>query len=262
MASTSYLSASNRSRQPLWRRARSFLLAIAAHVVVILLLLRLAPTPTKPEPTPPPSSFRLLPDRDTKPETPQRPVIEKAKKVAGGASLRSPRPPSTAPASDPRPVTPAPAFPEMLAGGMELFDSADISKIPSHPGDRLAGGSDTDGAGAGRDSGSAYGPGEGPSGERLYNAEWYVEPTEADLASYVPNGTPRNSWALIACRTAENYRVENCRSLGESPVGSGFARAMRLAAWQFRVLPPRLGGKKLIGAWVRIKIDYKILRAR
>ena len=262
MASTSYLSASNRSRQPLWRRARSFLLAIAAHVVVILLLLRLAPTPTKPEPVPPPNTFRLLPDRPPAPETPQRPVVEQAKKVAGGASPKSPKPPAATPASDPRPVTPAPAFPKMLAGGMELFDSADISKIPSRASDRTAGGSDTDGAGAGKDSGSAYGPGEGPSGERLYNAEWYVEPSHAELAGYVPGGAPAGGWALIACRTAENYKVENCRSLGESPVGSGLARAMRLAAWQFRVLPPRVGGKKMIGAWVRIKIDFTSAPAR
>ncbi len=256
MASTSYLSASSRSRPPLWRRAGSFLLAIVAHIVVILLLLRLAPNVTKPEPAPPPSTFRLLPDREDRPETPQRPIVEKAKLVAGGASPRSPKPPAAAPASDPRPTTPAPAFPKMLAGGMELFDSADISKIQSQPSERSDGGSDTDGAGAGKDSGSAYGPGEGPGGQRLYNAEWYVEPSHAELAGYLPNGAPPGSWALIACRTIENYKVENCRALGESPPGSGLARAMRHAAWQFRVRPPRVGGKTMVGAWVRIKIDF------
>lgn len=259
MASTSYVSASNRQRPPLWRRAGSFLLAVVAHILVILLLLRLAPTLSKPETPPPPNSFRLLPDRETEPETPQRPVIEKKNKVAGGASPKSPLPPASKPASDPRPVTPAPAFPKMLAGGMELFESADISKMPSHPSDRSDGGSDTDGDGAGKDSGSAYGPGEGPSGERLYNAEWYTEPTNAELSGYLPNGAPPGGWALIACRTVENYKVENCRALGESPVGSGLARAMRQAAWQFRVRPPRFGGKKLIGAWVRIKIDFTTL---
>ena len=51
------------------------------------------------------------------------------------------------------------------------------------------------------------------------------------------------------------FHVDNCVELGESP-GSGYARAVREAAWQFLVLPPRIGGKMMVGTWVRIRISY------
>ena len=105
-------------------------------------------------------------------------------------------------------------------------------------------------------SASAMGPGEGPGGARLYKAEWVVEPTDAELAYYMPNGAEAGSSAEIACKTIANYRVENCMLLSESPMGSGLARAMRLAAWQFKVRPPRIDGKPLIGVWVRIHFDF------
>lgn len=127
--------------------------------------------------------------------------------------------------------------------------SFDLGKLP-----RSGGGA---AAGAGQNSAAAYGPGEGPGGAKLYNAEWYREPSDAEIGGYMPRSNVRPEWAMIACRTVERYHVENCQELGESPRGSGLARAMRQAAWQFLVRPPRIDGKPVIGAWVRIRFDFK-----
>jgi protein TonB len=103
---------------------------------------------------------------------------------------------------------------------------------------------------------TSAGAGEGPGGVTLYQAEWVVEPSDAQLRPYLPREVGRGSWALIACQTIERNRVENCAQLGEEPRGSGLSRAMRLAAWQFQVRPPRVNGKPMVGAWVRIRIDF------
>lgn len=132
--------------------------------------------------------------------------------------------------------------------------SFDLGKLPKSAG----GGA----AGSGQSGAVAYGPGEGPGGARLYRAEWYREPTDAEIAGYMPQRQIDAEWATIACRTVERYHVENCQELGESPRGSGLARAMRQAAWQFLVRPPRIDGKPLVGAWVSIRIDFKRKPAR
>lgn len=115
------------------------------------------------------------------------------------------------------------------------------------------------GQGAGEGTGNAkedYGPGEGPGGQHLYKAEWYREPSRAELAGYLSERNAGAEWAMIACKTIEHYHVENCQMLGESPPGSGLARAMREASWQFLVIPPRINGKPQVGAWVRIRFDF------
>ena len=112
------------------------------------------------------------------------------------------------------------------------------------------------GAGAGEGAGDSKGQGQGPGGGTLYNAEWYREPTHAELSGYIQPGQAPAEWAMIACRTIEKFHVDDCRELDESPRGSGMARALRQAAWQFLVRPPRVDGKPMIGAWVRIRFDF------
>ena len=130
---------------------------------------------------------------------------------------------------------------------------ADISKI------KPAGGGGNAGGGAAGGGGSAEGTGDGPGGARVYNAEWDREPTHAELSPYMgaARGGQTGDWAMIICRTVERFHVEDCREVEESPRGSGLARALRQAAWQFLVRPPRVDNKPQIGTWVRIRFDFK-----
>ena len=97
--------------------------------------------------------------------------------------------------------------------------------------------------------------GKGPNGEALYAAKWAREPTDAELGGYLPRNAPEG-FGLVACKTMPEDRVEDCIELDQEPHGSHLASAVRQAAWQFRVRPPRKGGHALIGSWVRIRIDY------
>ena len=99
--------------------------------------------------------------------------------------------------------------------------------------------------------------GTAPNGEPLYAAAWYREPTDDQLRAYLSTARGRG-WGLIACRTAPGYRVEDCVGLAEYPEGSQINRAGLAAAWEFKVRPPSLGGRPLVGSWVRIRIDYGI----
>ena len=156
----------------------------------------------------------------------------------------------------PRIAIPNPAAPVSTDFGVPGFihltraemKAGDIGKMPGKSsGTALA---------AGSGSGSAAGSGDGPGGVHLYNPDWFREPTEAQLAGYLPKRNPGQGWGMIACQTAAQHRVENCEILGESPSGSGYGRAVLNAAWQFQVIPPRVNARPQIGAWVRIRISY------
>jgi protein TonB len=155
-----------------------------------------------------------------------------------------PRPAETAPAMIPTPLAQPPA--------------AKISPNPVRPAPsgRPVYGPPDSGGSSPRDTERV---GTAPNGEPLYAAAWYREPRDDELSGYL--STARGpGWGLIACRTAPDYRVEDCVGLAEYPQGSQINRAVLAAAWQFKVRPPRLGGQPLVGSWVRIRIDYGIER--
>lgn len=102
--------------------------------------------------------------------------------------------------------------------------------------------------------------GTAPNGQPLYAAQWYREPTDQELAGYLSTAQGPG-WGLIACKTAPEYRVEDCVLLGEYPDGSNIGRATLAAAWQFKVRPPRKGNRYLVGEWVRIRITYQMRQA-
>ena len=240
MPSAILLRSSYRQRPSLGSRASALVLALIAAAIVILLLIELGilPAPVSRD-AHPLKTFDVVP-MVTAP-------VHRAARVAKPAGSR---PPKKAPHPQPTPTAPTPTPPAFIQMDSTGFAATDIGKIAP-----AASAADDNGAGSGKDSVAAYGPGEGPGGAPLYYAEWYREPSNAELSTYLPANGPVTGYALIACKTIADYHVDNCRVLGETP-GSGLGRAMRRAAWQFLVRPPRLGGKSLIGAWVRIKIDF------
>jgi len=166
------------------------------------------------------------------PELPQ-PVVPSATPLA--SALPAPTPPATpvpTPSETPR------SAPSSRIGAVIRSDSG------FGPADN----------GSGRSADSQV-VGTAPDGSPLYGARWFREPQPDELSGYLSTASGPG-WGLIACRTAPDWRVEDCVILDEYPNGSGIARATQAAAWQFKVRPPRLGGQYQVGSWVRIRIDY------
>ena len=223
-------------RERLQRRGTAILMTLLIEGLLVLMLLSLAVEPEGArESATRLTTFSLAPAAQT----------AKPDKAAAKPMAARPTPPKeVTPPKPPAPPSPNKGFVEMSQAEMA---AGDISTLPKYASAAAGGGSAGD---------SAKASGQAPNGEPLYRAEWKREPTDGELAFYLPKNRPPGSWAIIACRTIENYQVENCQSLGESPPGSGIAQAMRRAAWQFRVRPPRVGNKPLVGAWVSIRFDF------
>jgi protein TonB len=157
----------------------------------------------------------------------------------------------------PKPIPPRPRIPlakpavppdrplDLIVLSKAEMAAADIAKLGTAAGGGTAVAASDDSPVVGR----------GPRGETLYAAEWAREPTDAELGGYLPRNAP-DGYGLVACKTIPHNRVEDCIELENYPRGSRLASAVRQAAWQFRVKPPRKNGQPMIGEWVSIRIDY------
>ena len=226
------------------RRAASLLLALAIELLLILAFVALDRTPGRKDAATGPSltifDVAAQSADQTPTQSPQKP-----------AARTPPPPPHHAVLPPPKVRLPDRKLPLLVLDHAALA-AADISKLGTAAGKAPA----TETA-----SGSAPGDtervGTAPNGEPMYAAEWVREPTHAELAAYLPPSMPDGGGAgLVACKMIDHFHVENCAEIGDRPRGSHLARAVRLAAWQFLVRPPRVGGKVLEGGWVRIEITY------
>lgn len=236
MAVSTYRERTAQDETPLRRRAAGLALAFAVNLLLLLALLTLGVFRPEPDVPSPALTVDLLPEASSAAAPPKKANVVK--------------PPDLVLPVRPRPVVTLPAKPviesepplDMIEMSSAELAAADIGKLPR--------------SGAGSASaGDSEAVGTGPNGETLYAAEWARRPTDAELGGYMPKNAPEG-WGLIACRTIPGNRVDDCIELGNHPRGSHLARAVRQAAWQFRVRPPRKNGREMIGEWVRIRIDY------
>jgi protein TonB len=229
-------------RPPLRRRATGLALALGVNLLLLFLIIgmsKFAPIAQKASQT---LTVDLLPE--------SRPAAQQEEKNKPIERPRVkprpvPKPPPIVLPVQPT-ITPPPSPQPWIEMSKEDMAAADVRNLPKAA--RGAGG-----------HGDSEVVGKGPHGETLYAAEWAREPTDAELGGYLPHNA-QDGWGLIACKTVPDNRVEDCVELGQSPAGSHLASAVRQAAWQFRVRPPRKNGRPMVGEWVQIRIDYEFNR--
>ncbi|MDQ8756885.1 hypothetical protein RCO27_11670 [Sphingosinicella sp. LHD-64] len=241
-----------RVRTGFGRRALGLALTLLIEALLLLLLLSLGTGRQPGVKDSRPTVVSLIPEEAPEPASP-----EPERRTQERPATQRPEPERPQP---PRPVEPAAAPPPVaiLPTPFQLPPSAGVPRSPDRPAPpaRPVYGPPDIRSPAMRDTERV---GTAPNGEPLYAAQWYREPDDVAMRAYL--STARGpGWGLIACRTAPDYRVEDCVALEEYPQGSQINRSVLAAAWEFRVRPPRLGGRPLVGAWVRIRIDYGIER--
>ena len=236
MASRTYRPRTAHDETPLRRRVSGLGLALAVNFLLLLVLLSLGVIPLPQKPPSHATVVDLLPESTESAAATTKTAAARPRQLARPAIVQPPKIPpikSPIPAKQPLP---------MIEMSKDELAAADLRNLPAAD----------SGSGSAGDSEVV---GRGPHGELLYAAEWAREPTDAELGGYYPPGAPEGS-GLIACKTIPGNRVDDCVEIGNDPPGSHLARSVRLAAWQFRVRPPRKNGKPMIGEWVRIRIDY------
>ena len=222
-------------RPPLRRRASGLALAVAVNLLLFLIMLSLGARLPVPKGGSAALVVSLLPQSD-KAET----EASKTEPLRPKAHRPVPKPPPIVLPAKPtiRVEKPLP----MIELSKEEYAATDVEALAKA----------TAASSAAQDSKAV---GRGPNGEVLYAAEWAREPTDQELAFYLPRDAPEG-YGLIACKTYPQNRVDDCIALESNPASSHLARAVLNAAWQFKVRPPRRNGKPMIGEWVEIKIDY------
>jgi periplasmic protein TonB len=231
------------------QRAIGFVFALLAEALLILAVLSLGWT--RDEPKQPDRNLVSVSLEASEQKAPAKAKAAKVQPKADPAQAQAAPPPSQAQQPDQSPpaaATPHPIPRDQMAG-------FDISKLPRQPAPAPAAGKGMMGPPNLGVPGDSKRVGTAPGGQPMYAAAWYREPYDDELRGYLSTAQGPG-WALIACRTAPNFRVENCVGLDEYPDGSNLQRAVLAAAWQFQVRPPRIGGVSQVGAWVRIRIDY------
>ena len=247
-----------RFRGNIGRRAAGVALTLLIEGVLVLGLLSLAGlAPEPPKAVIALSTFAVSPDPEPDPEPevkPEEPTPEPARQ----SPKPEPTPPKPVETPTP-PVRPIPPTPAIIPLSREQMAKADISQLPAKP-DAPASQAEMMGpANLGRSNDTPRTGGAGPNGEPLYAAAWYRQPYDDELRGYLSTAQGPG-WGKIACQTFPDFRVDNCVIIDEYPKGSNIARAVLAASWQFRVRPPRVGGKAMIGEWVGIRIDYEMRR--
>lgn len=229
-------------RPPLQRRLSGLALALVVNLALLLMLLTLgkfAPEAKK-------MSQALIVDFLPESHSVQTATKSREAKTPARSEAKPERkpPPIVLPAKPTIEQPPAPPVPDKSWPLVEMskaeMASSDIANLPK-------GGSGS--------AGDSEVVGHGPHGEVLYAAEWARHPSDAELGGYLPTNAP-DGYGLIACKTIPGDRVEDCVELDQTP-GSRLASAVRQAAWQFRIRPPRRNGVPLVGSWVSIRIDYE-----
>jgi protein TonB len=238
-----------RLRSAAGRRALGLGLTLAIEALLLLLLLFGLVTDKPPEAEEVRLTMVGLPAEQATEEPPEAREA-KSERQARRPEPEEPRPPQPAePAAPPPPavILPTPAQLPPPAAAARPAPPAPARPLYGPPDNRPAAMRDTERVGT------------APNGEPLYAASWYREPDDAMMRDYL--STARGpGWGLIACRTASDYRVEDCVALDEYPHGSLITRSALAAAWEFRVRPPRRGGRLMVGSWVRIRISYELGR--